>query len=230
MGGGHQALPPLRWALVIAGGLVAVALVSYLLQPERVESALTQKRTWPGSNIDQRLVAWRVALEQFRSSPVLGVGPGTPRSGSTNSNSLLDPELGALAAHNAYLDVLAELGGPGLCLFLAYLGLAWSRLRRRAPGDPVADGLQSALAAGFVVAMVGALFLTEQYYSPLWLLPAVGALLVRDRPARRAAVERGREARAAVDGPAWACLPCLTVRPWPCSATTASTTTAACWP
>jgi hypothetical protein len=39
--------------------------------------------------------------------------------------------------------------------------------------------------------MVGALFLTEQYYSPLWLLPAVGALLVGDRSARRAAVERG---------------------------------------
>jgi putative inorganic carbon (hco3(-)) transporter len=182
---------PLRWALVIAGGLVVVALVSYLLQPERVESALEQKRHVAQSNIDQRLVAWQVALEQFRSSPVLGVGPGNFEVRFDEFELPPDPELGALAAHNAYLDVLAELGGPGLCLFLVYLGLAWSRLRRRAPGDPVADGLQSALAAGFVVAIVGALFLTEQYYSPLWLLPAVGALLVCDRPARRAAVERG---------------------------------------
>jgi O-antigen ligase len=182
---------PLKWALVIAGGLVAVALVSYLLQPERVESALVQKRHVAQSNIDQRLVAWQVALEQFRSSPVLGVGPGNFEVRFDEFELPPDPELGALAAHNAYLDVLAELGAPGLCLFLVYLGLAWSRLRRRAPGDPVADGLQSALAAGFVVAMVGALFLTEQYYSPLWLLPAVGALLVGDRSARRAAVERG---------------------------------------
>jgi putative inorganic carbon (hco3(-)) transporter len=182
---------PLRWVLVVAGGLVALVLVSFLLQPERVGSALAQKRHVAQSNIDQRLVAWQVALEQFRSSPVLGVGPGNFEVRFDEFELPPDPELGSLAAHNAYLDVLAELGGPGLCLFLTYLGLAWSRLRRRAPGDPVADALQSALAAGFVVAMVGALFLTEQYYSPLWLLPAVGALLVRDRPARRAPAERG---------------------------------------
>jgi hypothetical protein len=63
--------------------------------------------------------------------------------------------------------------------------LAWSRLRRRFPGDPGVDGLQSALAAGFVVAMVGALFLTEQFYAPLWLLPALGATLVGERPPAR---------------------------------------------
>lgn len=181
---------PLRWTLLVLGGLIAVALVSYLLQPERVDTALAQKRHVAQSNIDQRLLAWRVAVEQFGSSPVLGVGPGNFEVRFDEFELPPDPRLGALAAHNAYLDVLAELGAPGLALFLTYLALAWSRLRRRSPGDPGADALQSALAAGFVVAMVGAVFLTEQYYSPLWLLPAVGALLVRDRPADRAGAER----------------------------------------
>ena len=35
---------------------------------------------------------------------------------------------------------------------------------------------------GFIVACVGALFLTEQYYPPLWFLPAIGASLASLRP------------------------------------------------
>ena len=43
------------------------------------------------------------------------------------------------------------------------------------PADQRTDHLQAALAAGFVVACVGALFLAEQYYPPLWFLPALAA-------------------------------------------------------
>jgi hypothetical protein len=42
--------------------------------------------------------------------------------------------------------------------------------------------MQGALAAGFVVAVVGSLFLTEQYYPPLWFLPAIAASLASSRP------------------------------------------------
>jgi putative inorganic carbon (hco3(-)) transporter len=181
---------PLRWTALAVAGLVAVALASYLLQPQRVETALLEKRHVAQSNVDQRLVAWRVALEEFRSSQVLGVGPGNFEARFEEFALSPSPETGALAAHNAYLSVLAELGVPGIGLFLAYLVIAWSRLRRRFPNDPDADALQSALAAGFVVAIVGALFLTEQFYAPLWLLPAVGATLGGARPNGRAVAGR----------------------------------------
>ena len=181
---------PLRSALLAVAGLLAVALVSFLLQPERVESALLEKRHVAQSNIDTRLVAWRVALEEFGSSPVLGVGPGNFEVRFDEFELPPDAQDGPLATHNAYLSVLAELGAPGLALFLAYLAMAWSRLRRRLPGDQDADALQSALAGGFVVAMVGAVFLTEQFYAPLWLLPAIGATLAREPPAGRVRAER----------------------------------------
>jgi putative inorganic carbon (hco3(-)) transporter len=181
---------PLRWTALAVAGLTAVALASYLLQPQRVETALLEKRRVAQSNVDQRLVAWRVALEEFRSSQVLGVGPGNFETRFEEFALSPSPETGAIAAHNAYLSVLAELGVPGIGLFLAYLVIAWSRLRRRLPGDPDADALQSTLAAGFVVAMVGALFLTEQFYAPLWLLPALGATLVRAPPNGRAVAGR----------------------------------------
>jgi len=180
---------PLRWALFAAAGVAAVVLASYLLQQEQVETALLQKQHAAQSNIDQRLVAWRVALEEFESAPVLGVGPGNFEARFDEFGLPPDPATGAPAAHNAYLSVLAELGAPGLGLFLAYLALAWSRLRRRLPDDPHADALQAALAGGFMVAMVGAMFLTEQFYSPLWLLPALGATLARGRLAGRVRVD-----------------------------------------
>ena len=67
--------------------------------------------------------------------------------------------------------------------------MAWGDLRRRFPNDQRKDQLQGALAAGFVVACVGALFLREQYYPPLWFLPAVGASLA----SRKARAEAGGE-------------------------------------
>ena len=64
--------------------------------------------------------------------------------------------------------------------------MSWARLRRRMPGDPLADALQGALATGFVVAIVGAMFLTEQFYSPLWLLAGLGVSLSQGSVRRRA--------------------------------------------
>ena len=82
-----------------------------------------------------------------------------------------------ISGEEAYLVILAEQGAVGLALFLGYLALSWVDLRRRFPDDERSDQLQAALAAGFVVACVGALFLVEQYYPPLWYLPAIGASL-----------------------------------------------------
>jgi putative inorganic carbon (HCO3(-)) transporter len=181
---------PLRWIVVVVGGTLVVALGWYAWQPQQVETALLAKRHVARSNIDERQVAWQVALAEARSSPVLGVGPGNFELRFDEFTPPRATGQGALATHDAYLSVLAELGVPGLGLFLAYLALAWSRLRRRQLGDPDADALQSALAGGFIVAVVGALFLTEQFYAPLWLLPAIGATLV---PRRHALGGRGRQ-------------------------------------
>jgi peptidoglycan/LPS O-acetylase OafA/YrhL len=84
-----------------------------------------------------------------------------------------------------------------LALFLGYLALSWADLRRRFPDDERSDHLQAALAAGFIVACVGALFLAEQYYPPLWFLPAIGVSLA----SRRAHTEPGAEGDVA-DHPA----------------------------
>jgi O-antigen ligase len=175
---------PLRWATLTVAGMLALGLGWYALQPQRVETALGAKQHVAQSNVDLRIVAWRVALEEVRSSPILGVGPG---NFEVRFDEFAPPGAtgqAALATHDAYLSVLGELGIPGFGLFLAYLALSWARLRRR-HGDADADAMRSALAGGFIVAVVGALFLTEQFYAPLWLLPAIGATLARPGQAGR---------------------------------------------
>jgi putative inorganic carbon (hco3(-)) transporter len=169
---------PLRWTALLVGGALAIALGWYAVQPQQIETALLAKQHVAQSNINERQLAWQVALREARSSPLLGVGPGNFELRFDEFSPPVGTGQGTLATHNAYLSVLAELGVPGLSLFLVYLALSWSALRRRW-GDPDADALQAALAGGFIVAVVGALFLTEQFYAPLWLLPAIGATLAR---------------------------------------------------
>ena len=194
----------LAWALVtrriklVTGlatiaALVVVGLAGYLYDPEAVDAALERKQAVAQANVDTRTEAWRVALDQFRAEPLTGVGPGnfTVRF---DEFALPDPDVGVITTHNAYLNILAELGAPGLVAFLAYLGVSWYYLRQREPDDAEVDGLRSALAAGFLVAAVGAFFLTEQFYAPLWLLGALGAV-----PPRRSSNGARSTAGAAVD-------------------------------
>ncbi len=149
-------------------------------------------------NIDVRLGYYRVEFKEWENYPITGVGPGNfvyrfyqfaPAAGESlpfPSNVL------TISGEEAYLVILAEQGVVGLALFLGYLVISWTDLRRRFPTDQRTDHLQGAVAAGFVVACIGALFLAEQYYPPLWFLPALGASI--------ASRSRSPEARDQVEG------------------------------
>jgi putative inorganic carbon (HCO3(-)) transporter len=169
-----------RWALLFLATALLIAGTANLLQPETIDSALTRKEHIAQTNVNLRLIAWGIALDEFGSSPLLGVGPGNFEKRYIEFG-LPTGEDGPITTHNAYLNVLAELGLPGLILLLGYLAVSWGLLRRRIPDDPATNAFRSSLAAGFVIALVGSMFLTEQYYAPLWLLPALGATLVSAR-------------------------------------------------
>jgi len=169
-----------RWALLFLASALLIAGTANLLQPETIDSALARKEHIAQTNVNTRLIAWGIALDEFGSSPLLGVGPGNFEKRYIEFG-LPTGEDGPITTHNAYLNVLAELGLPGLLLFLGYLAVSWGLLRRRNPDDPATNAFRSSLAAGFVIALVGSMFLTEQYYAPLWLLPALGATLVSAR-------------------------------------------------
>jgi O-antigen ligase len=173
----------MRWLLAVVTCIAAVAGVALLVTPNLVRSDFDQKTFIATRNVDVRFGYYHVEFDEFAHNPITGVGPGNfvyrffqfapqVNQGLPHPSNVL-----TISGEEAYLVILAEQGAPGLALFLGYLALSWTDLRRRFPHDQRTDQLQGALAAGFLAACVGALFVTEQYYPPLWFLPAIAASL-----------------------------------------------------
>jgi O-antigen ligase len=176
-----------RWLIATLAAAAIVAGPALLVAPQLVGTAFGEKANIAARNVQIRLGYYRVELKEWESYPLTGVGPGNfvyrfyefaPAAGE----SLPFPSnVVTISGEEAYLVILAEQGAVGLALFLGYLVVSWTELRRRFRKDSRTDQLQGALAAGFVVACIGALFLAEQYYPPLWFLPALGASIASGR-------------------------------------------------
>jgi O-antigen ligase len=90
----------------------------------------------------------------------------------------------SVIGHNTYLEVAAELGIPGLAVFLLILATAWRRARRtaqqfEATGNTVSARLARAIETGIASFAVGAMFLSAQYAKQLWFLVWLGLALAR---------------------------------------------------
>lgn len=176
---------PLRWrigatALVLAV-LVAAASDQYWRQMGTILSDADYNRTGETG----RLQIWSRGLTYMLDHPILGVGPDNfPVAEGTLSPHAERQQYGIgvrwSAAHNSFIQVGAELGVPGLLLFVAILASAFAALRtarRRAreSSGPLAAGaeLAQALTAALIGFVVGAFFLSLAYSEMLFTLVAL---------------------------------------------------------
>lgn len=192
----QRLVPP---AAALAGAVALAVLVGAVAvsAPELVDRALTEKSRIGGRNVDTRALRWEAALTMTADHPLVGTGPGGFRLNYAAYASRSHPDDATqVVAHQMYLELAAELGVPALLTFLLLLALAFRACRRAAPGSDAAVGRappgDAALAlgvfGGLLVACTAALFLTEQYYLPLWMLVAAAfALEVRARDGAGAA-------------------------------------------
>ncbi|MCA1841832.1 MAG: O-antigen ligase family protein, partial [Actinobacteria bacterium] len=168
--------------LFLTGGLVIVVSTVVLVHTNTkvVTRGLNAKGHVAQYNVDTRLVAWSGALQLAADHPLVGIGPG---NFGEYYYELTDspPTVERLrVTHDAYLDVAAELGFTGVVLFLGYLAISFSRLSqavRRRLGPP---GLAPLVRAAMVVALVGMLTHSEEYFAPIWLLGALGTAMWRE--------------------------------------------------
>jgi O-antigen ligase len=198
----------LRWLAAVLACLLVLVGGALLAAPQIIHQAFGQKAHIATTNVDVRLGYYRVELNEWRHYPISGVGPGNfvdrfYQYAPAEHESLPFPSnVLTISGEEAYLVILAEQGAVGLALFLAYLAVSWADLRRRFTEDRRSDELQAAMAAGFIVACVGALFLAEQYYPPLWFLPAMGASMARGMRGAANRRERGTAGQPAGQLPA----------------------------
>lgn len=120
---------------------------------------------------DERTEALYEGLQMFQSNPGIGVGYQQ------------FTEHHPLTAHNSYLLALAELGLPGLVLFLAIVYLSFkicvTAVRRYANDEEarVARTWALAMLASFCGVAIGSFFLSFTYHQVLWIyLGMSGAL------------------------------------------------------
>jgi putative inorganic carbon (hco3(-)) transporter len=166
---------PLRWRLS-ATALVSVVLIAtasdhYWEQMATITSDIDYNRTEEAG----RLQIWSRGLGYMLDNPLLGVGPGNFQVAEGTLSPMAERQQFGIgvrwnAPHNSFVQIGAELGLPGLALYVAILAAAFAALRQ---SGQLARTLAAALA-GFVV---GSFFLSLAYSEMLYTLVALAAAL-----------------------------------------------------
>jgi O-antigen ligase len=120
----------------VIAGVLALAVVGALFIPDAVWTRLsgigkltstsTIAQADPEGSANQRWEIQKTAYKIFTDYPVVGVGLGC----YPLANNLYSPKLGARDTHNTYLNLAAELGLPGLLLWLALVASVFRYWRR----------------------------------------------------------------------------------------------------
>ena len=132
-----------------------------------------------------RLQIWTRGFGYMLARPILGVGAGNFQAAEGKLSPFANRQQWGVgvrwnAPHNSFIQVGAELGVPGLIIFVAMIGSAFHALRRmdrasraRPSIAPVRPELTQALMAALIGFVVGAFFLTLAYSELLYMLLAL---------------------------------------------------------
>ena len=197
-----------RRGRAILGATILAALAIGYFAAFASDTQLSRLETADGGS--GRTDIWKVGWRMVEANPGHGVGAG---NFSVSSIHYLFVEPGAVersdfivdtpaVAHNSYLEVLAELGIPGILLFLLIIIVSIAAAVRAAQAFARCgeDGLEL-IARGVAVALCSILaadfFLAAEYSKLLWLLIAFGPALLG--VAQRLERSRSRGGRVSAD-------------------------------
>jgi len=174
----------IRMLVLLIVGAASVGIYFNLLASTSVRQHLSS------SSSTGRTDLWRVGWRMFESNPVVGVGAGNFPTAAIHYVQSAGPLTRAdlivnvpHVTHNLYLDVLDELGIPGLLLFLSVVAASLTaalRAARRfaASGDLPMEMMARMLLLGTMGMLVAFFFLSDQYSKQFWLLLAFAAPLL----------------------------------------------------
>ncbi len=183
-----------RYRMQALGGAIVLGITALVFfaafAPTEIKDRIAQ--TVPGQvpDTEGRSTIWQVGWRMAKDNPVRGVGLGSFQTSSIHyvlepgtlerADQIIDtPKV----AHNIYLQALAELGVIGLGMFCAILFFpVWCALRAArnflASGDQRMEIIARALAVALVSFLVADFFASEQFNKLLWLLLALGPVLL----------------------------------------------------
>ena len=162
---------PLRWRLsataLVALVLLAAASDQYWQQMETIASDADYNHTAETG----RLQIWRRGMGYMVDNPLFGVGPGNFATAEGTLSPIAERQQYGIgvrwnAPHNSFVQMGAELGFPGLALYIAIIVSAFRGLKRAGDFSP-------ALSASLVGFVVGSFFLSLAYAEMLYTLIAL---------------------------------------------------------
>jgi len=176
-----------RWRILTA---VLVSLVFGATASDtywdKMKTIVKPKDDYNLTDKEGRIQVWKRGIGYMLEHPVFGVGAGNfPTAEGTISpvaRASVTRGVKWSVSHNSYVQVGAELGVPGLILFLYMLASAFRTLRAvQRVGPPPHPGerssppaqLAQALAATLIAFMVGGFFLSLAYRDLLYVLLAL---------------------------------------------------------
>jgi O-antigen ligase len=157
--------------IALAG--LAIHLLLFLALPELLGlgSSFRAVLVTEGAGDHSRLLLWRIALDDIRAHPWLGIGP---------MHYAHYPNPTAAHPHNIYLQIAAELGLPAFALIAACV---WRLMRRAWQGlRAMPAGPEAELALAAFVACLSALFdgvVSGNFVMPMsqmWIVFSAGLL------------------------------------------------------
>jgi O-antigen ligase len=119
------------------------------------------------------LAAWQAGLHMIQEHPVAGIGLGEFRSQMLAYAPAWYDGNPPSMAHNAYVSLTAEMGIPGLVLFLVILATTYCSLERvyRMKAAPLLiTHAAVALQAGLVGSSISISFISAEQHEYLWLI------------------------------------------------------------
>ena len=129
---------------------------------------------WANENAIQRLAFFRDGLRIYQKSPVIGCGLSAVEGLVTSVQPFFYE---SKYVHNHYIQVLAEMGLPGLAAFLTMLGASavvlFRRRREEGEDEPLLPALCACLAMMALHACTEAVWSIGQYQSMALLLLAI---------------------------------------------------------
>jgi O-antigen ligase len=176
---------PLRWRVTAPAIVGVVVLATASDQYWRQMSTIMSDADYNRTEETGRLQIWGRGVGYMTQYPVFGVGPGNFQAAEGTLSPHAERQQFGVgvrwnAAHNTFIQVGAELGIPGLVLFLAIIASTFGALRRGArqrrsrvrPPSGKAQ-LTQALTASLIGFLVGAFFLSLAYSEMFYTLVAL---------------------------------------------------------
>jgi O-antigen ligase len=150
-----------------------------------------------GSEMAHR-ASWQAGVSMVREHPLAGIGVGAFKS--QMKNYMPDWWTGATTmAHNAYISVAAEMGIPGLLVFLSILiatFLSLERTYRQKSVPPLITRTAVGLQAGLIGSSISISFISAEHHEHLWFIVVMSMCLPPLAKAARAqTLRRRREQR-----------------------------------